>query len=53
VGCACGEGVIDWPRVAAILRAAGWSGVLSVECGTPAQAAASLANLRAALGRPA
>ena len=53
VGCACGEGVIDWPRVAAILRAADWSGVLSVECGTPAQAAASLAHLHAALGRPA
>ena len=45
VGCACGEGVIDWPRVVGILREANWSGVLSVECGTPKQAADSLANL--------
>jgi len=49
VGCACGEGVIDWPRVVGILREANWSGVLSVECGTPKQAAGSLVNLRAAL----
>jgi sugar phosphate isomerase/epimerase len=49
VGCACGEGVIDWTRVVAILREAEWSGVLSVECGTPAQAAASLAHLRKVL----
>ncbi|HSU30926.1 MAG TPA: sugar phosphate isomerase/epimerase family protein [Bryobacteraceae bacterium] len=41
VGCACGEGVIDWPRVVAILREGGYQGVLSVECGTPAQAASS------------
>ncbi len=49
VGCACGEGVIDWARVVGILRKAGWSGVLSVECGTPAQAAASLAHLNSLL----
>jgi sugar phosphate isomerase/epimerase len=49
VGCACGEGVIDWRRVVAILREAGWNGVLSVECGTPKQAADSLAHLRAVL----
>jgi sugar phosphate isomerase/epimerase len=49
VGCACGEGVIDWRRVISILRGAGWSGVLSVECGTPKQAADSLAHLRAIL----
>jgi sugar phosphate isomerase/epimerase len=49
VGCACGEGVIDWGRVTGILARAKWSGVLSVECGTPKQAAASLANLRACL----
>jgi sugar phosphate isomerase/epimerase len=47
VGCACGSGVIDWGRVIAILRQAGWSGVLSVECGTPQQAADSLEHLRA------
>jgi sugar phosphate isomerase/epimerase len=45
VGCACGDGVINWSKVIGILRDAGWSGVLSVECGTPAQAVASLAHL--------
>ena len=45
VGCACGEGLIDWTKVVAILEASHWSGVLSVECGTPAQAAASLKHL--------
>jgi sugar phosphate isomerase/epimerase len=49
VGCACGEGVIDWPRFISILEEAHWNGVLSVECGTPAQAAASLRHLREAL----
>lgn len=49
VGCACGEGVVDWARVIGILRQAGWSGVLSVECGTPAQAAASLSHLNTLL----
>lgn len=46
VGCACGDGVIDWGKVAAILSEASWSGVLSVECGTPRQAADSLAHLQ-------
>jgi sugar phosphate isomerase/epimerase len=45
VGCACGDGVIDWERVIKILRAAGFSGVLSVECGTPLQAERSLTHL--------
>jgi len=49
VGCACGDGVIDWRKVVAILREAGFSGVLSVECGTPEQAAHSLAHLNAIL----
>jgi sugar phosphate isomerase/epimerase len=49
VGCACGEGVIDWSRVIRILTQAGWNGVLSVECGTPAQAARSLEHLNAVL----
>ena len=49
VGCACGEGVIDWPRVVSILADGGYNGVLSVECGTPQQAAASLKHLQAAL----
>ncbi|MCC7153948.1 MAG: sugar phosphate isomerase/epimerase [Bryobacterales bacterium] len=45
VGCACGEGVIDWAKVVAILTEGGFSGVLSVECGTSEQAASSLRNL--------
>jgi sugar phosphate isomerase/epimerase len=45
VGCACGDGVVDWPRVVGILKGAGYDGVLSVECGTPAQAARSLEHL--------
>jgi sugar phosphate isomerase/epimerase len=49
VGCACGDGVIDWSRVVLILQDAGYSGVLSVECGTAEQAARSLAHLNAIL----
>ena len=49
VGCACGEGVIDWGEVIEILTADGWNGVLSVECGTPKQAAASLEHLNGLL----
>ncbi len=46
VGCACGDGVIDWAKVVGILVEAGFSGVLSVECGTPEQARRSLSHLR-------
>jgi 3-oxoisoapionate decarboxylase len=49
VGCACGDGVIDWRRVVGILRTAGYDGVLSVECGTPDQAARSLHHLQAVI----
>ncbi|HEY3444052.1 MAG TPA: sugar phosphate isomerase/epimerase family protein [Paludibaculum sp.] len=49
VGCACGDGVIDWTRVVGILKSAGFDGVLSVECGTPAQAVRSLAHLNEVL----
>ena len=49
VGCACGDGVIDWARVIGILEESGWNGVLSCECGTSAQAARSLAHLQALL----
>jgi sugar phosphate isomerase/epimerase len=49
VGCACGQGVIDWTRVVSILSGANWNGVLSVECGTAAQAADSLTHLRGVL----
>ncbi len=49
VGCACGDGVIDWRTVIGILRGAGFNGVLSVECGTSSQAAGSLERLTALL----
>lgn len=45
VGCACGDGVIDWTRVVQILKNAGFEGVLSVECGTVEQAERSLKHL--------
>ena len=51
VGCACGDGVIDWSRVLGILRDAGYHGVLSVECGTAEQAERSLAHLSSVLAR--
>ena len=47
VGCACGDGVIDWKKVVAILKENDFDGVLSVECGTSAQAVRSLAHLNA------
>jgi sugar phosphate isomerase/epimerase len=49
VGCACGDGVIDWARVVRILRDVDYQGVLSVECGTPEQAARSLKHLSGVL----
>jgi len=51
VGCACGDGVIDWDRVVRILREVGYDGVLSVECGSVSQAERSLAHLTAVLQR--
>ncbi len=47
--CACGDGVIDWAAVLSILRTEGFRGVLSVECGSPEDAARSLAHLRSVL----
>ncbi len=49
VGCACGDGVIDWPAVIRVLREAGFDGVLSVECGTEEQAERSIAYLKQVL----
>jgi sugar phosphate isomerase/epimerase len=46
VGCACGEGVIDWARIIAECRAAPRDIVLSVECGTIDQAERSIAHLK-------
>jgi sugar phosphate isomerase/epimerase len=49
VGCACGDGVIDWGKAVGILSAGGYDGVLSVECGTPLQAERSLRHLQAVI----
>ena len=46
VGCACGDGVVDWERVLHILRAPDRDLVLSVECGTIDEAERSLMFLR-------
>jgi sugar phosphate isomerase/epimerase len=47
VGCACGEGVIDWPRVLEVCRRVDREEiVLSVECGTVEQAESSIRYLR-------
>ncbi len=51
VGCACGDGVIDWARVIGILRESNWNGVLSCECGTSEQAARSLEHLTRVIGQ--
>jgi sugar phosphate isomerase/epimerase len=47
VGCACGDGVIDWAKVISICKRAPRDLiVLSVECGTVDQAARSIDHLR-------
>jgi len=51
VGCACGDGVIDWQAVVAILKTIPQDIVLSVECGTLDQAERSVTHLRKVLGR--
>jgi sugar phosphate isomerase/epimerase len=53
VGCACGDGAVDWRQVVAVLADAVYRGVLSVECGTVDQAARSVQHLRAVLGEVA
>jgi sugar phosphate isomerase/epimerase len=45
VGCACGDGVIDWKKLVGRLQKAGYKGVLSAECGTEDEAVRSLAYL--------
>lgn len=49
VGCACGEGVIDWARAIAICEKAKRDIVLSVECGTFDQARRSIKHLKSLL----
>jgi sugar phosphate isomerase/epimerase len=51
VGCACGDGVIDWEKVVGILADGGFAGVLSVECGSPEQAQRSLSHLQSVIDR--
>jgi sugar phosphate isomerase/epimerase len=46
VGCACGDGVIDWARVIRICGKSKRDIVFSVECGTIEQAGRSIAHLR-------
>ena len=50
VGCACGDGVVDWTRVLEILKRHNFSGVISVECGTVDQADRSIKFLKKLLG---
>lgn len=50
VGCACGEGVVDWDRVLSILDPLDREITLSVECGTIDQAERSLAFMKKLLG---
>lgn len=50
VGCACGEGVVDWEKIIAIARRAPRDIVFSVECGTIEQAAKSVDYLKKLLG---
>jgi sugar phosphate isomerase/epimerase len=52
VGCACGDGVVDWERVLAILRPLDRDLVLSVECGTIDEAERSLRHLRRLIEDP-
>jgi sugar phosphate isomerase/epimerase len=47
VGCACGDGVVDWKAVIELCRKAGRDIVLSVECGTIEQAERSIKHLKA------
>jgi len=49
VGCACGDGVVDWKRVIDILSDVDGDIVLSVECGTVDQAIRSFEHLTSLL----
>jgi sugar phosphate isomerase/epimerase len=50
VGCACGDGVVDWRKVIEIVRdRAKQDIVLSVECGTVEQAERSIQHLKSLL----
>jgi len=47
VGCACGDGILDWERIVGIVKdKCPRDIVFSVECGTPEQAAKSIEHLK-------
>ena len=46
VGCACGDGVVDWAKVIDLCRKAPRDLLLSVECGTVDQAERSIQHLQ-------
>lgn len=50
VGCACGEGVVDWGKVIKLCKKAKRDIVLSVECGTVEQAERSIKHLKSLVG---
>jgi len=51
VGCACGDGVLDWAKIIEIVREKTPRDIVfSVECGTPDQAARSLEHLGKLVG---
>jgi sugar phosphate isomerase/epimerase len=45
VGCACGDGVVDWKKIIEIVKSTGKNIVFSVECGTIDEAARSFEHL--------
>ena len=49
VGCACGEGVVNWSAIIELCKAAPRDIVLSVECGTVEQAERSIQHLTSLL----
>jgi len=49
VGCACGDGVVDWKRIIDIVKSTGNAIVFSVECGTIEQAVKSFNHLSSLL----
>ncbi|MHC4664518.1 MAG: sugar phosphate isomerase/epimerase family protein [Planctomycetota bacterium] len=49
VGCACGDGVIDWQKVIEVCRTCPRDIVMSVECGRVDQAEKSIKHLKALL----
>ncbi|GAB3716439.1 hypothetical protein GCM10027592_57740 [Spirosoma flavus] len=51
VGCACGEGVVDWDKVIEIMEPIDREIFLSVECGTISEAERSLQFLKKTLGK--